>query len=143
LTRRNIAKELPFRSRIVVIEVKGREIKAAMENGLSMIETSKGRFLHLSGAKAVFDSLAKPGERLRKLYIGGREVNNDKIYTIATSDYLSSGGDDFTMLKGAKVIELNTKVSPLLSEVVINHIRQQREITPTVEGRLVDIAREK
>lgn len=141
LTRRDIAKELPFRSRIVVIEIKGREIKAALENGLSMIEASKGRFLHLSGARAIFDSNAKPGERLKELLIGGQQVNDDKTYTIATSDYLASGGDDFTMLKEAKVVELNTKVSPLLSEVVINHIRQLREIAPKVEGRLIDLAK--
>lgn len=141
LTRRDIAKELPFRSRIVVIEAKGSAIKAAVENGLSMIEASKGRFLHLSGAKAIFDSSAKPGQRLKDLLIGGRKVVDDRVYSIATSDYLSSGGDDFTMLRDAKVIELNSKVSPLLSEVVINHIRQQREISPVVEGRLVDLAK--
>ena len=142
LTRRDIAKELPFRSRIVVIQAKGSAIVEAMENGLSMIEASKGRFLHLSGAKAEFDSSAPPGQRLKALFIDGKQVNKDKVYTIATSDYLASGGDDFTMLKKAKVVELNTKVSPLLSEVVINHIRQQREISPELEGRLVDLAKD-
>lgn len=142
LTRRDIATELPFRSRIVIIEVTGKVLKQALENGLSMLEQNKGRFLHLSGASVLFDSKAQPGQRLRHIKIDGKPVQDDKVYTVATSDYLSSGGDDFTMLQQGKVIELNTRVAPLLSEVVINQIRQQREIAPVVEGRLVDVAKE-
>ena len=142
LSRRDIATELPFRSRIVVLEVTGRALKQAMENGLSMIEKSKGRFLHLSGAKAVFNSKDPAGSRLKKFSIGGKEVEDDKLYRVATSDYLSSGGDDYLMLKLAKKIELNTRAAPLISEVVINQIRHQRQIAPQVEGRLIDLAKE-
>ncbi len=143
LTRRHIATELPFRSRIVVIEATGKMLKDAMENALSMIEENKGRFLHLSGASVVFDSKAKPGQRLREFKVAGADVKDSKLYKIATSDYLASGGDDFIMLKNAKAIELNTRISPLLSEVVINQIRQKRQISPILEGRLVDVAKEK
>ena len=142
LTRRDIATELPFRSRIVIIEVSGEALKQAVENGLSMIEEYKGRFLHLSGASVIYDSKAQPGQRLKQLKINGKLVNDNTLYRVATSDYLSSGGDEYSMLKQAKKIELNTRVAPLLSEVVINQIRQLRQIAPTVEGRLIDLAKE-
>ena len=142
LTRRDIATELPFRSRIVIVELSGKALKQAIENGLSMIEEYKGRFLHLSGVSIVFDSKAEPGQRIKQVLVNGGALEDGKLYKVATSDYLASGGDEFTMLKQAKVIELNTRVAPLLSEIVINQIRQQRQITPKVEGRLVDMSKE-
>lgn len=141
LTRRDIAIELPFRSRIVIIEITGKALKQAIENGLSMIEEYKGRFLHLSGASVVFDSRAKVGKRVQQVKVNGELIKDYKLYQVATSDYLAAGGDEFSMLKQAKVIELNTRVAPLMSEVVINQIRQRRHIAPMIEGRLLDIAK--
>lgn len=140
LTRRDIATELPFRSRIVVLDVTGRAIRQAVEHGLSMIEENKGRFLHFSGVRVLFDSQAPVGSRLKQLLINGAMVDENKTYRVATSDYLASGGDDFVMLKEAKQVQLNTRVAPLISEIVINNIRQQREIAPQLEQRLVDLA---
>ena len=42
LTRRDIAIELPFRSRLQVLEVTGTQLRQALENGVSQVGDAKG-----------------------------------------------------------------------------------------------------
>ena len=49
ITRRDISKDLPFGNHIALIEISGRELKAAIENGLSALPGASGRFPQVSG----------------------------------------------------------------------------------------------
>jgi hypothetical protein len=40
---------------------------------------------------------------ITKLEINAKVVDNDKIYYVATSDYLANGGNNMTFLRDSKV----------------------------------------
>ena len=44
LTRKDIIEELPFGNVVVLIELSGDDLLAALENGVSQIEDGAGRF---------------------------------------------------------------------------------------------------
>jgi 2',3'-cyclic-nucleotide 2'-phosphodiesterase (5'-nucleotidase family) len=137
LRRIDIAVELPFRSRVVVIELSGEEIWQAVENGLSAIEEVKGRFPHVSGMEVTYDSEKQSGSRVSSIQVGGRPLELDRVYSLATTDYLAQGGDGYSSL--VKAQEYNNKnVVPLVSDIVINEILISGNISPEVGQRLVD-----
>ncbi len=49
LTRRDVLSELPFGNTTVLVEITGADIKAALENGVSLFSERAGRFPQVSG----------------------------------------------------------------------------------------------
>lgn len=139
LTRRDIAIELPFRSRVVVIKVSGAQILQAIENGLSTIEDAKGRFPHVSGMEITYDSQQPPGNRVSSINVDGKPIELEKFYSLATSDYQAKGGDGYTALMKGEEYENKRSVVPLVSDIVINEILVSGSIAPIIEKRLIDV----
>ena len=48
MTRRSVLAELPFGNRVVTLDVSGRALRAAIENGLSLLPNAAGRFPQVS-----------------------------------------------------------------------------------------------
>ncbi|MCW8109100.1 5'-nucleotidase C-terminal domain-containing protein [Alteromonas ponticola] len=140
ITRGDIFEELPFRNKVATLTLKGSAIKQALENGLSMLETLEGRFPHVSGMTVTYNSDLPAGERVLKVEIDGEPLDFDQNYSLATTQYLSNGGDGYWMFKERETESLSTKFPPLLSDIVISNIRRQGQISPAIENRMVDIA---
>jgi 2',3'-cyclic-nucleotide 2'-phosphodiesterase (5'-nucleotidase family) len=139
LTRKDISRELPFRNKAVLLKVTGKQIIAALENGFSLFKTAKGRFPQVSGMEIVFNSNNKVGNRVVSVKINGKTVESEKTYTLATTDYLASGGDGFTMFKNADKLIYNNQMSRLLSDIVIDSIKSQNRISVKLDSRLINI----
>lgn len=135
LTRGDIHREIPFNNRVVNLEVNGRQLRESIENGLGRIEDGKGRFPHVSGMRIWYDPTAKPGQRAVRIHVGGEELQPDKTYSLATLDYLASGGDNYTSLVGSKRL---TKIGGgrLFWEYVRDGLVARGEIAPRPDGRL-------
>ena len=140
ITRRDIALELPFRSHINVIEVSGAQILAALENGFSEIEELRGRFPQVSGLQIEYDSSAPAGNRVLSVTFDGEPLSASQTFRLATSDYIASGGDGYDMLKDTKKINMNTRATPLISDILVNEILSEGVLSPRIEGRLVNKA---
>ncbi len=135
LTRGDIHRELPFNSRITKIEVTGRQIFLCLENGLSKIENEKGRFPHFSGMRVTYNPHNPPGRRVIAVMIGGKPINLNKYYTLATLNYLTKGGDGYDILENSKeLVKIGGGKS--LWEYVKNRIKTEGEISPAIDGRL-------
>ena len=63
-------------------------------------------------------------------------MNKGKTYTVATNDYMASGGDGYSVLKKAKVI-INASNATLMASMVMDYIKSEGRISPKVEGRIV------
>jgi 2',3'-cyclic-nucleotide 2'-phosphodiesterase (5'-nucleotidase family) len=136
ITRRDIATELPFRSHIAVLNITGEQLRLALENSVSEVKLAKGRFLQVSGISFSY-SLEKPvGERIQTIYINGSELDPKQKYSVATSDYLANGGDGFDVFLNSLHQNQSSRNSPLLSDIIIREIQQQKTITPKVEFRI-------
>ncbi len=135
LTRRTIHSELPFGNNTVKHSLKGETILEALENGLSEVENSAGRFPHVSGMMVTADLNQPAGSRVKSVTIGGAPLDLAKTYTFATNDYMAGGGDGYTMLSGTERVfsELDAK---LMANDVMVYIRAMGEIAPRVDGRM-------
>ncbi|GLO63501.1 multifunctional 2',3'-cyclic-nucleotide 2'-phosphodiesterase/5'-nucleotidase/3'-nucleotidase [Vibrio sp. MACH09] len=138
LTRKDIQSELPFDPPSVLFQASGQDILAALENGLSLVEQVKGRFLQVSGMKFSWCPDSPVGQRVGSVTIGGQPIALDKQYTIATSEYLARGGDGFVMFKGKQPLN-SKKVSLIMWELVRAYISERGEVSPKVEGRISQI----
>ena len=135
LTRRTILTELPFGNKTMKLAVSGETILAALENGLSQVENSAGRFPHVSGMSVVADVSQPAGSRVKSVTIGGAPLDPAKTYTFATNDYMAGGGDGYTMLRGAERVFSETDAKLMANDVMV-YIRAKGEVAPAVEGRL-------
>jgi len=135
LTRRDILAELPFNNRVVTIQISGRDLKRALENGLAQLPDAGGRFPQVSGIALEADLKRPPGSRITSLKIGGAPLQDGKTYRVAINDFLARGGDGYDTLRDAKKL-LPVDDSPLLANQVMVYVRQVGTVKTGVEGRI-------
>ena len=136
LTRKDILTELPFGNKTVMVELTGKQIREALENGFSQIEDGAGRFPQVSGLKIVADPKAPKGKRVVSVMIGDKPLDLAANYKIATNDYMLSGGDGYTAFTGGKVI-VDANNGKLMANDVMVYIRKVGTVTNKVEGRII------
>ena len=126
ITKGNVIAVLPFGNTISQIQVTGQQVldmfekslgsilqvdKAGKtvldENGQPLLEPSGG-FLQISGAKVYYDTNLAAGKRILAVQVKNRvtglyeKLDFEKVYYLATNDFLAAGGDGYTMLGGAR-----------------------------------------
>ena len=99
----------------------GADLLAALENGVSQIEDTAGRFPQVSGLSFVFDATGLPARGSSRSTVGGAPLDPAGTYRLATNDYLLGGGDGYASLKGAKAI-IDRSAGRLLASTVMNYI---------------------
>jgi len=135
LTRKDILSELPFGNVTVLIELSGADLLAALENGVSQIEDTAGRFPQVSGMTYRYDASKPAGSRIVAVEVGGAPLEMGRIYKLATNDFIFAGGDGYAALTRGKAI-IDASAGTLMASMVMDYIAQQGEIAPQVEGRI-------
>ena len=135
ITKGNVLDAFPFHNTLVSTHMTGRQIKAILEQGVSL---ERG-LIQVSGIKAVYD-LSKPiNDRVISLEIEGNPVEMSRNYSVATQSFLSQGGDLYDTF--LEVSYQDSKIN--LSDVVINFIKEKKEINLPKMGRLVSVVEKK
>jgi 2',3'-cyclic-nucleotide 2'-phosphodiesterase (5'-nucleotidase family) len=148
---KDIYSAVPFDNYIVAIRVKGGRIREALEHGYSAVEKGVGGFPQVSGILLKYDLSMPPGSRVTEIHIKGRLLDPDEEYTVATIDFIASGGDgykafgdaiqssrDYTVVGGAMKGEKVVYSDPgtWLRDIVIQWIQSRKSVSPQVEGRM-------
>ena len=141
VTRRDLLAIHPFGGTATKVELDGATLKATLENGVSQIDESAGRFPQVSGLTFGIDPSATAGERISDVTVLGKPINLSQNYVVSINDYMLAGGDGYEMLKDAKVL-LNAESSPLLVNVLEESLAAQKVIAPAVEGRMKIVGRD-
>ncbi len=135
LTRRDVLTELPFGNKTVVTEIPGSQLLLALENGFSQVENGAGRFPQISGMTVTWDPKAPPMARVASVMVGGQPLEKDKLYKVATNDYMLGGGDGYTALGGGKVL-VNETAGNLMANDVMAYIEKLGHVDEKVDGRI-------
>jgi 2',3'-cyclic-nucleotide 2'-phosphodiesterase (5'-nucleotidase family) len=135
ITRRDVLAELPFGNRVVTLEIRGRDLRTALENGFSRLSDAAGRFPQVSGMRIEFDPRRPPGKRILSIRIGGAPLNPNRVYRIATNDFLARGSDGYEAFGKAKAL-LPAEDSPLLANEVMAYLQKLGTLRIGVEGRI-------
>ncbi len=129
----NIVAVLPFDNLLVVLEIKGSTLKAALENSVSAYPAQLGGFLQVSGFSFTFDPSKPAGSRVISITKDGKPLDMDGTYKLCTADFTAAGGDGYAMLKGAKVVYMSGE---WMRDGLVAYVTAHPEINPTVEGRI-------
>jgi len=140
LTRRDVLSLLPFTDMVVKLELRGADLREALEHGLAQTDRVGGGFLQISGARVVWDPRLAPGRRIVDVSVAGKPLADDHAYTVAVPGYLVRGGDGYTVFGHAKTI-VDAESGPQVSQVVIDAIAARAEIAPALDGRIGRAAR--
>ena len=143
LTKRDVLSILPFNNPVLKIEISGKTLREALEHGVarSAEDNEPGRFPQVSGMTFKFDTTLPANQRITEIKVGGKPLDKQKNYTLATVSFLVlNGGDGYTMFKDAKIL-INTDTAQKDAELLENAIKTapNKTIAPKVEGRIVRI----
>ena len=135
LTKRDVHSLLPFTDVVLKLEMRGRDLRAALEHGLAQADREGGGFLQLSGVRLVWDPGLPMGRRIVDASVGNRPLADDAAYTVAVPSYLVRGGDGFTAFARAAIIIGGTS-GPQVAQLVLDALTAHGEIAPTIDGRI-------
>lgn len=136
ITRRDILAELPFGNATAMAAISGKDLKAALENGVSQLADGGGRFPQVAGIKMVVDTKAPVGARVQSVEVNGAPLDEAKTYKVATNDFMLKGGDGYTQFRNGKTL-IGAIDGKLLANEVMVHVRRLGTVEAKVEGRIV------
>ena len=118
----------PFKNYLSLVTMKGSEVRALFDRMARRVQV-------VGGVKVT----VKDGQVL-ELLVGGEPVDDDRVYNVATIDFLLTGGDG--IFSGRQFEEtLDTEL--MVFDVILAHVRGLAEagqpITKERDGRVVDL----
>ena len=127
---------LPFGNQVTVIKVTGQDILDALAFGAKSYPEASGGFPHVAGMTYTI-MITDEGKfaGIGEVKVGGKPIDPAKEYTLATNDFLASGGDGYVMFGGKEQVTL----LGMMLDIFVDKIKELSEDGPfTVEkdGRL-------
>ena len=118
----------PFKNQLVYVEHTGKQIRQILE------EMAAGRFQVLGGVRVVAE-----GGRLVSAEIGGKPIDDEKIYGLATISFLLAGGDGLNLGQNAVSITVfeDEDIIDAVLEYVYSETEAGRPISYSKDGRVV------
>ena len=143
ITRKDLITVFPYGNTVMVKAIKGSDIVAALEHGVSGYPDQKGAFPHTAGITFTLNAYKEAGERISDVKVAGVAIDMDATYTLATNDFMAVGGDDYTMFSDYPVAaEYNTLMDTLMDYIeAVGVVAGEFETRMTVvtEAPVVDV----
>ncbi len=128
VTYEDISSMLPFKNYISIVKMKGSNLTKQLE----MLATTPA-FGAVSGVR-----VKVKGHRLVSAEVGGQPIDPDRIYNVATVDFLLDGGDNINVAALAEDVQL-THV--LIKEALISYLEKMNAqgtiVEPVSDGRVI------
>ncbi len=142
ITMGEVLTVLPFSNTLATMQLKGKDVILALENGLSQVEEGAGRFPQVSGLKFSWTRAKPAGERVIKAEVmengAWAPLDPDKLYGVATNNYMRNGGDGYDVFATDAVNPYD--FGPPLEDVLADYIAKLGgEYTPTTGDRITEI----
>lgn len=149
VTYQDVIDTAPFGNYIVTKEITGKDLLEILEKSIELGRQNKksydewirtgsdqvrwpdnsGSYLQFAGVSVKYDMSKPEGKRVIEAMIGSEKVDPDRIYTIATNNYVALG-DDYESLKNAP--EINQYGA--CDEVLIRFFQKGQEAVDAATG---------
>lgn len=138
ISRGDLLSVIPFGNTLVMREITGERLLAALEHGVSEEGGQGPRLLHTAGLRYVVDAARPAGSRIVRAEILDEKDTATHLdlkarYVIVTIEYLARGGDAYAMLKDSKVIP---SPEPIDITVVEDYLKKHSPL-PQPEGERI------
>jgi 5'-nucleotidase len=130
---------LPFGNVVSTFELKGSDVIAALENGVSQVEQGAGRFPQVAGIRFTWDGSKEAGKRIVKVEVKNADgsfspIDPNATYKVVSNDFMRRGGDGYVVFQ-------NNAVNPYdggapLDQVLGDYIKANAPIKAEAEGRI-------
>jgi 5'-nucleotidase / UDP-sugar diphosphatase len=133
---------LPFQNTLSTFQLKGADIREALENGLSQIEEGGGRFPQVAGLKISFDPSKPAGGRLVSVDVKEGDsfvaLDPEKTYSLVSNNFMRAGGDGYSVFetKGENAYDYG----PGLETVLADYLAAHQPFKPYTDGRIMEVA---
>jgi 5'-nucleotidase / UDP-sugar diphosphatase len=127
----NAFEVLPFQNTLVTLKLTGAQIKKTLERGL----VPTVGIVAVSGLRVVLDRSNPPGQQVVSAsLLDGAPLDESKLYSVTTNDFVVVGGDGFDELsKGTDIVDQGT----FLRDVLVEYIKAHGKLSPKTDGRIV------
>ena len=88
LTEVDLLNAIPFSDRVMLVKMRGDEIKNALEHSIEF----KNNWPQIAGMEVTYDMQQPFGKRIQKITINGAPIRNAALYSVSTSDHIVAGG---------------------------------------------------
>ncbi|WP_405369469.1 5'-nucleotidase C-terminal domain-containing protein [Nonlabens sp. Asnod2-A12] len=116
VTMRNAYEIMPFDNEIVVAELSGKQVNEMINY---LIERKSAH--PIDGLQILLNT----DDSIHTVLINKKPLDINKTYTVATNDYLYSGGDNMSFFKGAPI----TKIDYKIRNAVIDYFKKVDTLT--------------
>lgn len=132
-----ILEVLPFGNTLSLVTLSGAQIKAALENGVSQVETGAGRFPQIAGFRFSFDPRQPVGSRITTMTDDNQALAPEATFRVVTNNFMLAGGDGYSVFaEGLNPVDSGL----IMSDVVEQYIAANSPITIATDGRIVEEA---
>ena len=127
----NAFEVLPFQNTLITLKLTGAQLKKTLERGL----VSSIGMVAISGIRVQFDTKNPAGKQVASLLLtDGTPVDDSKLYSITTNDFVLAGGDGFTeFAKGTDIRDTGI----LLRDVLVDYIKARRVLSAVLDERII------
>jgi len=126
VTTKTAYEVMPFENSAVVVALKGKQVQELVD----YLAKAK-RANPISGLKLVLKDF-----NVKSVSIKGKPFTINKIYFVATSDYLYDGGDNMDFFKtNDGVYTLDYKIR----NVLIDYFKKKDTLNPTIDDRFIQL----
>ncbi len=87
VTLRALFNIMPFDNHMVKLTLKGAALRELFDYGVGM-----GKIVQVSGVEIEYYRPKPAGKRIAKISVGGAPLDDERVYSIATMDFLLNGG---------------------------------------------------
>ncbi len=132
VTLKRVMQALPYEESLISFKLTGAQLQQAMENSVSELPRTSGRFLQVSGLSYLFDPSAPAGSRVKGIWIQGVPLERDREYSVVVEQFLAEGGDGYAVfLQGRDKVEHQSPLRDLLSTAL-----ETAPVTAREDGRI-------
>jgi 5'-nucleotidase/UDP-sugar diphosphatase len=137
ITIGDVLSVLPFGNTVANVRITGAELRTALANGVA--RAGMGGFAQIAGMRLTWNPLAPATDRLRRVEIRQQDgsfapLDPTRLYTLATNNFLRTGGDGYTVLRDRGRDAYDT--GPGVDEVVEQALARIGTLAPTTDGRI-------
>ena len=141
VTMGDVLAVLPFQNTLSTFNVKGSDIVAALENGVSQVEEGAGRFPQVAGLRFGWDATVPPGQgRVTSVEVqdgsAWRPIEPERIYSVTTNNFVRAGGDGYVSFRDGASNAYD--FGPGLDDVLADYLANHPDYTPET-GRITRV----